>query len=60
MFVLMVKGARNTTLATHKFESHAELSDLSEVYQALGYKPEALIVEERPQGQNQAEAPADR
>jgi len=54
MFVLMVKGARNTTLATHKFESHAELSDLSEVYQALGYKPEALIVEERPQGQNQA------
>lgn len=56
MFVLIVKGARKATLATHKCESYSELSELSDVYRSLGYAPEALIVEERPAqpGQEQA------
>lgn len=47
MYVLIVKGARRATLAYHRCESRAELNELLTVYQALGYAPESLIVEER-------------
>jgi hypothetical protein len=46
MYVLKVRGARNATLAYHRCETHAEVRELLSVYAALGYAPEALIVEE--------------
>jgi hypothetical protein len=46
MYQLKVKGMRNSTLAYHRCESYADLLELVSVYTALGYKPEALIVEE--------------
>jgi hypothetical protein len=46
MYLLKVKGMRNSTLAYHRCESYADLLELVAVYQALGHKPEALLVEE--------------
>jgi hypothetical protein len=51
MFTLIVKGARNSTLAYHRCETTEELDELLAVYRALGYPPEALIVQETPQKQ---------
>lgn len=46
MFTLIVKGARNATLAYHQCDSRAELDELLAVYHALGYQPESLIVDD--------------
>jgi hypothetical protein len=46
MIIVKVQGARRSTLAVHHLDSHADLRELLAVYEALGYKPEALIVEE--------------
>lgn len=46
MYQLKVKGMRNSTLAYHRFESYADLLEIVAVYQALGHKPEALLIEE--------------
>lgn len=49
MYTLIIKGARRATLAVHHCETFADLRELLAVYQALGYAPEALVVEdERP------------
>ena len=47
MYTLIVKGARRATLAIHQLESYPDLCDLLEVYRALGYSSEALIVTDR-------------
>ncbi len=47
MYVLKVKGARNSTLAYHYIDSEADLRELMAIYESLGYSREALIVEER-------------
>ena len=47
MYVLIVKGARRATLAVHRCDSYADLSELLAVYRALGYGADALLVEER-------------
>ena len=47
MYVLKVIGARRSVLAYHTLETSAELDELLAVYQALGYTPEALVVEKR-------------
>ena len=47
MYILKVRGARNSTLAYHHADTYEELQELKAVYLALGYAPEALIVEER-------------
>jgi hypothetical protein len=44
MYTLMVKGARRATLAIHHLDSYTDLCDLLEVYRALGYGPDALVV----------------
>ena len=46
MFMLIVKGARNSTLAYHRCADRAELEELLRVYTALGYPKESLIVQE--------------
>lgn len=46
MYTLLVKGARNSTLAYHRCENNTELQELLAVYAALGYPPESLIVQE--------------
>ncbi|HEX6509617.1 MAG TPA: hypothetical protein VF221_18465 [Chloroflexota bacterium] len=46
MYTLIIKGARNSTLAYHRCESYADLRELLAVYTALGYKPEHLLVQE--------------
>ncbi len=46
MYQLKVKGMRNSTLAYHRFDSYADLLEFVAVYQALGHKPEALLIEE--------------
>jgi hypothetical protein len=47
MFVLKIQGARRSTLAVHQIDSYADLRELIAVYEALGYQPEALIVEDQ-------------
>ncbi len=47
MYVLKVKGARNSTLAYHHCDTDSDLTELLAVYRALGYQPEALLVEEQ-------------
>ena len=47
MFLLIVKGPRRATLAVHRCDSNADLQELLEVYHALGYDAEALIIEDR-------------
>lgn len=47
MYTLKVKGNRRNTLAFHQLDSRDELDELLTVYRVLGYKPEALEVEER-------------
>jgi len=47
MYVLKVKGARNSTLAYHYINSDADLRELVAIYQSLGYSRESLVVEER-------------
>ena len=44
MYTLLVKGARRATLAVHHLDSYADLCDLLEVYRALGFGPDALVV----------------
>lgn len=51
MYTLSIKGARNSTLAYHRCETTEELDELLAVYRALGYAPEALIVQETPHEQ---------
>lgn len=51
MYVLLIKGPRNATLAYHRIESRAELDDLLAIYRALGYASEQLIVQEQPEQQ---------
>lgn len=46
MKTLIIKGARNSTLAIHRCENPAQLDELLAVYHALGYEPEALIVQD--------------
>jgi hypothetical protein len=46
MYQLKVKGMRNSTLAYHRCDSYADLLELVAVYQALGHKLEALLIEE--------------
>jgi hypothetical protein len=46
MYTLIVKGARNSTLAYHRCDNQAELEELLAVYAALGYPSESLLVEE--------------
>jgi hypothetical protein len=48
MYILIVKGARRSTLAVHHCDSTADLHELLAIYRALGYSPESLLVEERP------------
>lgn len=48
MYTLKVLGNRRNTLAYHRCDTLTELHELLAVYAALGYAPEALIVEERP------------
>lgn len=47
MYVLIVKGARRATLAVHRCDSYADLSELVAVYHALGFSDDALLIEER-------------
>lgn len=47
MYTLKILGIRRNVLAYHRCDSHDELLELLSVYHALGYAPEALIVEER-------------
>ncbi len=47
MFILKIRGARNSTLAYHRCDSLALLQELMAVYQTLGYLPEQMEVEER-------------
>jgi hypothetical protein len=47
MLILKIQGARRSTLAVHQLDSLADLRELMAVYLALGYQPEALIVEDR-------------
>lgn len=47
MYKLIVKGARRATLAYHSCETAADLRDLIAVYTALGYAPEALIIDDK-------------
>ena len=47
MYTLIVKGARRATIAVHRCDSYAELCEMLAVYTALGYAPEALLVEEQ-------------
>lgn len=47
MYLLIVKGPRRATLAVHHCESLMDLRELLEVYQALGYSPESLLIEDR-------------
>lgn len=51
MYLLKIKGTRASTLAYHRCDSYADLRELIAVYQALGYKPEALVVEEQTEEQ---------
>jgi hypothetical protein len=46
MYLLVIKGARNSTLAYHRCESQTELEELLAIYTALGYPAESLIVQE--------------
>jgi hypothetical protein len=46
MYTLKIIGARRSTLAYHRCDTVAELEELLAIYAALGYKPEALVVEE--------------
>jgi hypothetical protein len=46
MYLLKIKGARNSTLAYHRCSSRAELNELLAIYTALGYAPDQLVVEE--------------
>ena len=46
MIILKVLGARRSTLAVHHLDSHADLRELLAVYTTLGYKPEALVVQD--------------
>ena len=47
MYVLVVKGPRRATLAVHHCDSRGDLRELLAIYHALGYAPEALVVEDR-------------
>jgi hypothetical protein len=47
MYTLIVKGARNSTLAYHHCDSNAELKELLAVYRALGYEDKSLLIEKR-------------
>jgi hypothetical protein len=47
MFILKVRGARNSTLAYHQLDSMVELREMIAIYEALGHKPEAFEIEER-------------
>ena len=40
MYLLKIKGARNSTLAYHHCSNHSELNELLAIYAALGYTPE--------------------
>lgn len=46
MYLLKIKGARNSTLAYHRCSTRAEVNELIAIYTALGYAPEQLLVEE--------------
>jgi len=46
-YILKVIGARRSVLAYHTCESATDLRELLEVYAALGYPAEALVVEQR-------------
>ncbi len=46
MYLLKIKGARNSTLAYHRCSNRTELEELLAIYAALGYAPEQLLVEE--------------
>lgn len=46
MYILIVKGARNSTIAYHRCETYAEIDELLAIYRALGYEPGSLIVEQ--------------
>jgi hypothetical protein len=46
MYLLKIKGARNSTLAYHRCSSESELTEMLAIYAALGYPPERLLVEE--------------
>lgn len=47
MYVLKIIGARRSTLAYHQFDNYTDLREMIRVYEAIGYAPEALVVEER-------------
>lgn len=47
MYTLIVKGARNSTLAYHHCDSYAEIKELLAVYRALGHEDKVLLVEKR-------------
>jgi hypothetical protein len=51
MITLKVQGARRSTLAVHQLDSYADLRELLAVYEALGHKPEALIVDDQQEDQ---------
>jgi hypothetical protein len=46
MYLLKIKGARNSTLAYHRCSNHAELTELIAIYTALGYSSDQILVEE--------------
>jgi hypothetical protein len=46
MLILKIQGARRSILAVHQLDSTADLHELIAVYEALGYQPEAFIVED--------------
>jgi hypothetical protein len=46
MYLLKIKGARNSTLAYHHCSNRTELNELLAIYAALGYTPEQMVVEE--------------
>ncbi len=51
MYILKVLGMRRSVLAYHHCDSDEELQELLAVYHALGYAPDALIVEEQAEEQ---------
>ncbi|HZU11900.1 MAG TPA: hypothetical protein VFB58_03600 [Chloroflexota bacterium] len=45
MYILRIIGPRGSTLARHHLDNRHDLDALCSVYRAMGYKPEALVVE---------------
>lgn len=46
MYLLKIKGARNSTLAYHRCANRTELEEMIAIYTALGYGSDQILIEE--------------